>query len=258
MNYRQMDICHSYISRGNNNIADSFLNPVLKCTCEYKRSVGFFSSTVFETIMEGIVALARNGGTIKLIASPRLSEADVEAIAIGYDQREKYVTDAFSKDFISEIEKLDEKYLQMLVELIRKNILDIKIAITNDTGIYHDKLGVLTDFDGNKIVFYGSSNSSYSGYRSNYEKIRVSKGWELGSSEIVEEEDREFDVLWSNTNEFVEVYEYQKTARENLLEVVKRKTERKSASPIKLRDYQEKAIEKWKNNNYRGFYGRCC
>lgn len=254
MDYRQMDISHSYISRGNNNIADSFLNPVLKCTKEYKRSVGFFSSSVLETIMEGIVVLARNGGRIKLIASPKLSEADVEAISLGYEQRKKYITDAFSKDFISEIEKLDESRLQMLCDLIRKNILDIKIAITNDTGIYHDKLGVLKDFDGNIIVFYGSSNSSYSGYRSNYEKIRISKSWDLGMTEIVEEEDKEFDALWNNTNEFVEVYEYQKTAEENLLKIVKRKAENKSSSPIILRDYQEKAIKAWTQNNYHGFY----
>lgn len=254
MNYKQMDISHSYISRGNNNITDSFLNPVLKCTKEYKRSVGFFSSSVLETIMEGIVVLARNGGQIKLIASPKLSEADIEAISLGYEQRKQYVTDAFSRDFVSEIEKLDEARLQMLCDLVRKDILDIKIAITADTGIYHDKLGVLKDFDGNTIVFYGSSNSSFSGYRSNYEKIRVTKGWEAGGAEIVDEEDKEFDSLWNNTNEFVEVYEYQKTAKENLLEVVKRKGENKSSSPIKLRDYQEKAIEAWTNNNYHGFY----
>lgn len=254
MNYKQMEISHSYISRGDNNIADSFLNPVLKCTKEYKRSVGFFSSSVFETIMDGIVVLARNGGKIKLIASPKLSESDIEAISLGYEQRKKYITDAFSKDFVSEVEKLDDARLQMLCDLIRKDILDIKIAITNDTGIYHDKLGVLKDFDGNTMVFYGSSNSSYSGYRSNYEKIRISKGWEPGSNEIVEEENEEFDSLWNNTNEFVEVYEYQKTAQENLLEIVKRKAENKSSSPIKLRDYQEKAIEAWVNNNYHGFY----
>lgn len=164
MNYKQMEISHSYISRGDNNIADSFLNPVLKCTKEYKRSVGFFSSSVFETIMDGIVVLARNGGKIKLIASPKLSESDIEAISLGYEQRKKYITDAFSKDFVSEVEKLDDARLQMLCDLIRKDILDIKIAITNDTGIYHDKLGVLKDFDGNTMVFYGSSKKFFNGF----------------------------------------------------------------------------------------------
>ena len=171
MNYRSLIIKRSYISRGDNNIADSFLNPVLKCTKVYKRSVGFFSSGVIDTIMDGLSCLARNGGRIQLIASPQLNEEDVNAINAGYEQREKLIKQVFSRDFEKEIEALPELRLQMLCELIKNSILDIKIAITDDTGIYHDKLGILKDFDGNTIVFYGSSNSSYSGYRTNYECI---------------------------------------------------------------------------------------
>ena len=254
MDYKHMNIDHSYISRGDNNIADSFLNPVLKCTKEYKRSVGFFSSSVFETIMDGILAMVRNGGRIKLIASPQLSEEDVQAITLGYDQKEKLVSDAFSRDFIKEIEKLTDLRLQMLCDLIRKGVLDIKIAITEDTGIYHDKLGVLKDFDGNVMVFYGSSNASYSGYKSNYEKIRISKGWEAGFEDIVSDEEREFDALWEGRNPFVNVQEYTKTAEENLIHVIKSRSSSKKETGIKLRDYQEEAIQAWVNNNYQGFY----
>lgn len=254
MDYRHLNIEHSYISRGDNNIADSFLNPVLKCTKEYKRSVGFFSSGVIDAVMDGILALARNGGSIKLISSPQLSEEDVQAISIGYDQKKKLISNAFSRDFVREIEKFSDLRLQMLCDLIRKGILDIRIAITADTGIYHDKLGVLKGFDGNIIVFYGSSNSSYSGYRSNYEKIRVSKGWEAGFEEIVLDEEREFDSLWNNTNPFVEVYEYTKTAEENLLKVIRDRANAPKKTGIKLRDYQEQAIKAWKDNNYHGFY----
>lgn len=255
MTYKQLDIAHSYISQGDNNIADSFLVPVLKCTKEYKRSVGFFSSGVFDTILDGIIALVRNGGKIKLIASPKLSEADAEAISLGYEQRKKYIEDSFSKDFIEEVSKLSDKHLQILCDLIRKEILDIKIAITDGCGIYHDKLGILKDIEGNIIAFYGSSNSSYSGYRCNYERIRVSKNWEPGFEEIVADEEKEFDRLWDNTNEYVEVYEFTKTAEQNLIEVIEyRKNNSEPQAKITLRDYQEKAIESWVANGYHGFY----
>lgn len=254
MNYKQMNINHSYISRGNNNIADSFLNPALKCTKEYKRSVGFFSSGVFDTIMDGILAMARNGGKMKLIASPQLSKEDVKAINLGYAQKEKKISDAFTKDFVAEIEKLTDLRLQMLCDLIRKDILDIKIAITEDTGIYHDKLGVMRDFDDNIMVFYGSSNSSYSGYRSNYEKIRISKGWETGFEDIVADEEREFDTLWGGKNPFVTVQNYTRTAEENLIKVIRNRASAPKENGIKLRDYQEEAIGAWVNNNYHGFY----
>ena len=163
MGYKNLDIKRSYISRGDNNITDSFLNPVLKISKSYKRSVGFFSSGVIDTIMDGLVAMARNGGHIQLIASPHLSEEDVDTISLGYDQRKQLASETFTRDFIAEIEKLSETRLKMLCELIRNDILDIRIAITDDAGIYHDKLGILKDFDGNTMVFYGSPNSSYSG-----------------------------------------------------------------------------------------------
>ena len=254
MSYRDLKIEHSYISRGDNNIADSFLNPVLKCTKEYKRSVGFFSSGVLETITDGALSLARNGGSIKLIASPKLSEEDVEAINLGYEQKNQKLSDAFTRDFVREVEKLNDMRLQLLCDLIRKGVLDIKIAITEDTGIYHDKLGVMKDFDGNILVFYGSSNSSYAGYRSNYEKIRVSKGWEPGFQEIVADEELEFDNLWNGLNPFVKVQDYTKTAEENLIKIIKNRASAPKNTGIKLRDYQKEAIEAWVKNNYHGFY----
>ena len=255
MTFKELDIAHSYISQGDNNIADSFLNPVLKCAKEYKRSVGFFSSGVLDTIMDGMIALVRNGGKVKLIASPKLSEADADAIKLGYEERRKKIEDNFSRDFAEEVSKLSDKHLQILYDLIRKEILDIKIAITDGCGIYHDKLGILKDADGNIIAFYGSSNSSYSGYRSNYERIRVSKSWDPGFEEIVADEDSEFDSLWSNSNEFVEVYEFTETAEKNLIEVIEyRRSNSSTQAKIKLRDYQEKAIAAWVANNYHGFY----
>lgn len=115
MNFREMDIKHSYISKGDNNIADSFLNPILSCAKEYKRSVGFFSSGVFRAIMPGIMRLARNKGSIKLIASPRLSIDDANAISLGYEQRQKYIIGSFSEDFEREIEELEDEKLRLLI-----------------------------------------------------------------------------------------------------------------------------------------------
>lgn len=254
MNYKQMNIEQSYISKGDHNISASFLNPILKCTKEYKRSVGFFSSSVLNAVMEGILALARNGGCIKLIASPRLSEEDVEAIDLGYEQREALASSAFTRDFVREVEKLDDVNLQILCDLIRESILDIKIAITKDTGIYHDKLGILQDFDGNTLVFYGSSNATFSGYLSNYEKIRIAKGWELGFEKIVSDEEHEFDVLWNDQNPFVHVQDYTRTAEEQLLKIINNRGIAQNSSNIQLRDYQKEAIQAWVRNNYRGFY----
>lgn len=257
MSLKDLDIKLSYISCGEENIAKSFLVPALKHTKRYRRSVGFFSSSVFGPIVDGIVALFRNGGKIELIASPRLNEEDIQAINLGYLKRDEIITGAFTRDFEKEIGDLDDSKLQLLAELIAKGVLDIKIAVTGDSGIYHDKLGILEDFDGNVVVFYGSSNASLNGYQNNYEKIRVVKSFDDAQVDSVLDECREFQALWDGTNPFVQVYNYKDSAKAKILEVINtRKTQSNNtqSAPIKLRDYQEEAINAWVNNDYHGFY----
>ena len=65
MNYKDLNIKHSYISYGEDNIAASLVVPALKCTKIYRRSVGFFSSSVFTLIMDGETNLVRNNGKIQ-------------------------------------------------------------------------------------------------------------------------------------------------------------------------------------------------
>ena len=89
MNYKDMDIKRSYISCGEDGIADALIIPALKCTNHYCRSVGYFSSGVFETIMDGIPTFVRNGGDIKMIASPKLNDEDIDAINLGYEEKVK-------------------------------------------------------------------------------------------------------------------------------------------------------------------------
>lgn len=257
MNFKELNIKISYISCGEDSIAPAFLVPALKMTRLYQRSVGYFSSGVFKPILDGIVSLARNGGKIQLIASPKLSEADIAAINEGYRLKEDVIDSCFSNDFLSAIEGLADDQLRLLVALIAQNVLDIKIAVTKTLGDYHDKFGILKDSDGNVIVFYGSSNSSLNGYQDNYEKIRVVKSWEANHVESIEDEQREFDSLWNGTNPYVSVYSYQQSAKQHVLQVIQNrenKSEKTESAPIKLRDYQEEAIAQWVANDYHGFY----
>ena len=256
MSFQDLDIKISYISCGDDSIAKAFLVPALKQTKLYQRSVGFFSSGVFEPIMDGIVALYRNKGRIELIASPKLSEEDIEAINAGYQKRESIYNSAFTRDFVDVIDKFDDVKLNLLATLIAEGTLDIKIAVTDTSGDYHDKLGILEDFDGNTIVFYGSANSSINGYRNNYEKIRVVKSWIQADNESIVDEKNEFHSLWTGTNPFVNVYEYTESAKANILQIMDRRKQNAKVtnSPIQLRDYQQQAIQAWVDNDYHGFY----
>ena len=257
MDFKSLDLKLSYRSIGEENIAKSFLVPALKRAKTYRRSVGYFSSSVFSTIFDGIVALSQNGGKIEIIASPQLSENDIEAINIGYQKREELIEGFFSRDFLKELENLDNSTLMLLSELIANGVLDIKIALTDSIGIYHDKLGILEDFNGNIIVFFGSANETESGYKNNYEKIRVMKNWDIANNGNIIDECNEFQSLWDGENPHVKTFDYKKSAELNIIQVIdkrKQSSNNLTSEPIRLFTYQNDAIQAWCNNGYKGFY----
>lgn len=257
-----MDVSISYTTYGEANIRDALIIPALKEAVLYKRSVGFFSTSVFDTILPGILSLARRRGKIQIIASPHLSENDIEAIELGYSARNAVYTNAFLHDFEEAVSALNDEKLRMAVDLIVSGILDIRIVDFEangsngaSAGDYHDKLGIISDEMGDSIVFVGSPNETENGYRRNYEKVRVFKSWDSVQDMYVEDEIREFDLLWDGQNPYLKTYTFHEALVQSILKINKqREQQRTNSSPIKLRDYQQDAIKAWVDNHYHGFF----
>lgn len=256
MTFKEFAIEKSYINRGSNNFLDSLLKPALREAVYYRRSVGFFSSSVFSLLLNSLPSFIRNNGKIHLIVSPELSNDDIKAIQLGYEKKAYLLNRRFLEDFDAEIRLFDDVGLDTLAELVSRGILDVKVAsVKNDFGIYHDKLGILTDKVGNNVVFYGSPNSSANAYLNNYEKIRVVRDWIQGEGEAVRDEISEFDSMWENRNPYLEVFDFMESVKECIL-VVKEERSRgkKVKDPIELYDYQKDAIQAWVDKGFRGFY----
>lgn len=256
MTFKEFAIEKSYINRGSNNFLDSLLKPALRESVYYRRSVGFFSSSVFSLLLNSLPSFIRNNGKIHLIVSPELSNDDIKAIQLGYEKKSDLLNRRFLEDFDAEIRLFDDVGLDTLAELVARGILDVKVAsVKNDFGIYHDKLGILTDRVGNNVVFYGSPNSSANAYLNNYEKIRVVRDWIQGEGEAVRDEISEFDSMWENRNPYLEVFDFMESVKECIL-VVKEERSRgkKVKDPIELYDYQKDAIQAWVDKGFRGFY----
>lgn len=62
------------------NVVQDFYIPLLKEAVSYKRAVGFFSSSSLVELTKGIASMAERGGKIQIVASPYLSDEDVDAI----------------------------------------------------------------------------------------------------------------------------------------------------------------------------------
>ena len=67
----------------------SFYLPALAASVQYDRSAGYFRSSALAAAAAGVVRLIANDGHMRLLVGAELSGEDVQAIADGYDLRQR-------------------------------------------------------------------------------------------------------------------------------------------------------------------------
>lgn len=276
MSFEHIDILRSY-KTNKNDVVKEFYLPVLKQSILYKRAVGFFSSTALIELSTGISGLVKNGGKIKFIVSPLLSKEDIEAISKGYESK-AIVTDALLRELHEPLNKSDEERLGWLSKLIATGVLEIKVAFTppqKSTGMYHEKIGVIYDTEGNKIAFTGSMNETINAFHNNFESIVVFNSLNEMDYQRVIDLEEDFDSLWAGREDNITVIEFPNVIKERLVPYEKsfndnsisniEKEDLCELSPIQkgiptiphgvsLHEYQLDAINEWSNNNYCGIF----
>ena len=254
-------------------VINDFYVPILSNAVMYKRAVGFFNSAALYEMAIGLRHLVEKQGKMELIVSPRLTEEDIQSINLGYKTREEVIERALLRDFDEPKNKTEFRKLNLLANLIAEGILDIKVAFkinANSAGIFHEKIGIVIDAEGNKVAFTGSMNETYSGLLQNYESIDVFCSWRDEDYDRVNIKENAFDNLWDNLDTAMEVIPFPKVAVERLNSYKVEKTEPlcveiqneddsqdvffKIPDNVDLYDYQREAIESWKNNNYCGIF----
>ena len=207
MSLRELDIKQSYRTL-QDNITNDFFIPLLSQATVYKRSVAFFSSTAFALFSKGICRFVENGGKIQLVVSPYLSEDDIIAMKTGYEEKEKIIERALIRELKEPKDLFEEKRLNLLANLIIDGTLDIKVAFTK-SGMYHEKLGIIEDSEGNVIAFSGSLNESANALQNNYEAIDVFCSWN-DSDKRVENKKNDFEKIWQGCDSNLLVIDFPK------------------------------------------------
>lgn len=172
MGLRDIPIKNEYRSLIDDVIKDFYV-PLLGNAVLYQRAVGFFSSSALTMIAKGIDGLVQNGGRIQIIASPRLSVSDIEEIRKGYEVR-KVIEKSLIRELSDIEDQEDIEKLSYIARLVADGILDVKIAFLttkNEIAMYHEKMGLITDSDGNTVAFSGSMNESENAFKDNYESF---------------------------------------------------------------------------------------
>lgn len=277
MTLKDLNLKGFYDSDSDSLLMDFYI-PTLSESQTYKRIAGYFSSNSLAISAKGLSKFIINGGHIELIANVILSEDDQDTIKNVIIQKEQ--------EILSEMDTMEDAlkkgHLMLLAWLLKNGRLEIKIAKVNN-GLEHKKKGILEDSEGNIVSFTGSDNETVNGWLHNHEDFHVFCSWIDGDLERHLNPDIEsFELLWNNETNKVQVYSVSEAFKRGFIENApvdaaefktlsnemaqklieeyernppykarKEKISRYNLSKY-LRDYQEKAIEKWELNGCQG------
>lgn len=271
---RRIHIGNTFLKASSADIVKTLYRPALSESILYQRGTAYFSIEFLLSLMDVLVEFVYCGGMVHLVTSVELDEATVRSFVDGYllsehdaemrllSKLEKYIEDSHK------LTPDEEARLDVLANMIAANRFLIKVAIA-ERGIYHEKIGVFTDRQGDSIAFYGSANETVNAFYNNYETLMVCPSW--GETAMLAEEYRcHFNSLWSGKEAGVRVMDlpcavenkiinaFQKSsslevAVEKLMQV-RRRVKGSGANKHEIRDYQSLAIEKFINSDFRHLF----
>lgn len=273
MSLRDIPLKHCYDS-DEDDILNDFYIPALENSLEYHRLAGFFSSTSLAIAARGIQGLVKNNGKMRLVTGIVLSKEDIEAIREGIENPEKVIEDMMIRDLDEIEDKFVKDHVQALAWLVANKKLEIKVAISLDesnlpldreaaerTGIFHQKIGILKDNEGNIISFSGSENETMSSWQNNIEEFKVFRSWVEAERQYLEADLKKFNKFWNGVARRTKVIDIPIAIKEKLIKLAPKDFNElkldiwaKRKRPIQLRDYQKTAIDEWFKNNKRGIF----
>lgn len=247
-------------NKAEHDIADMFYLPCMRNASYYDRISGYFGSTIYIIAWDALREFIEHNGKIRLICSPYVSDEDAAALANGYSAK----NDALLAELLAkEVHALfDNPFLtapaKLLAYMVSQEIIDVKLAVPtgnespNARRLFHDKVGIFTDSEDNKVGFRGSMNETYKGLSSdgNIESIDVFPNWlDSRDAERANDASTFFEKLWAESVPGIVVYRFPYATKEIL---------RTKAEGVKWHELldeihvEESKAKKWKPSNHAG------
>jgi len=146
-----------------------FLKDRLAGAKNYRRIAGYFRSSIFELVEEGI-------DSIEIVCNSDLDPRDITASRLA---RETALKEKWNEG-LDEIDTLmNRKRYQRLYELLKSGKVKVRVVSANGAPFLHGKAGVIESRDGAKTSFIGL-NETREGWQEHYEIV-----WEDQSREGV-------------------------------------------------------------------------
>lgn len=275
MGFRDLTLKKAF-SSDSDDILNDFYVPALEMTVDYQRIAGFFSSSSLSVAAKGINGLLRNQGLMKLIVSPRFNRKDLQVLIDSHSQPEKFIEDRLMAELGSFEDRITEDHVRALGWMVANNKLEIRVATMYDdqgnlitvedpqSGLFHQKVGILTDSNGDQISFSGSINETAFGWLGNIEEFKVFRSWEPPEKEYIEADISKFQRFWNNQSARVKVSSIPEAVQKKLIElapddigaldITKWYGKRPTHKTIELFQHQKNAVTEWFKHDHRGIF----
>lgn len=243
--------------------------PLLLQAKDYLRGVGFFTSGWLRLAAHGMATFVTGGGSARIVVSPILDEADWEALKFGESaKKDATLREVLARNIENLAITLENDTRNALAWMVADGFIEFRFALPRDrvsAGDYHDKVGIFTDCNGDRVAIHGSLNDSIKASL-NGEAFSVFKSWDTGQSPYVEMHKARLEALWNNQNKQFSVHRIPEAIREKFIQLrtssdrpyLRSTSQETSAlSPcctVKLHGYQNTAIEEWRQAGCHGVF----
>ncbi len=226
MTLRQLSLKQEYRS-DKDDVVSEFFVPCLTNSIQYDRTIEYISVTSLSTLTFGLENIQDHHAKIRLISGHRFGTNDLNLITKLFDHHSKRRLNAnlIRDNKIGKIildSKIDNLIkndkIQHLEDIIRNFKLEIKVAIPNSEyvdGVFEERLGIFRDTNDDIVAFSGTSNATFDAENRNFESVDVFTSWDDKSR--VEQKIKNFEDLWTNKTNYVQVYDLPYAERNNLL-----------------------------------------
>ena len=212
---------------GSGKLLNNVIKPALKeNTKTFKALTAYYSIGSLEAIGKTLDYFLSNDGVIQIVIGDQID--DERTLKGASEKLQKEEIEIFQKKLQEDVELVRNKNSRFTIATIAYLILDeklqLKVANYKNGELWHPKMYLLEDKDGNKIAASGSGNMSESGFEKNYEIHDIFTNWDFGteyfSSEDPSEPTKEeiFWRIWNNNDENTEVKELDREYAQKLLE----------------------------------------
>jgi len=199
-------------------VVSEFFIPCLTNSIQYDRTIEFISVKSLSTLTFGLENIQDHHAKIRLVSGHRFSTSDLNSLVKLFDQHGtgrlngRINLDNKIGNFIQ-----DSK-IKQLKKIIEDFKLEVKVAIPNSEyvdGVFEERMGIFRDTNDDVVAFSGTSNVTFDAENRNFESVDVFTSWD--DKTRVDNKIKNFENLWANRTNYVEIYDLVYAEKKNLL-----------------------------------------